>query len=66
MSNLDRALCAEQFLGNFLTSRERMLLAAFALGYNQLQVAHAWGVSPPAVNQMCRRIERKATQYWKN
>jgi DNA-binding CsgD family transcriptional regulator len=66
MSTLERASCAQQLLTHNLTSRERMLVAAFALGYNQLQVAKAWGVSPPAVNQMCRRIQRKADRYWSN
>ena len=64
MSTLDRALCAQQFLRNHLTSRERMLVAAFALGYNQVQVADAWAISTPAVNRMARRIRLKAAQYW--
>jgi DNA-binding NarL/FixJ family response regulator len=66
MSDVERGLCAQQLVRIFLTSRERMLIAAFSLGYNQTQVAHAWGVSPPAVNRMCRRIERKANRYWNN
>ena len=64
MSGIERTLCAQHFLTYNLTSRERMLVAAFALGYNQLQVANAWSVSPPAVNKMVKRIERKATKFW--
>lgn len=64
MSDLERAACAQQFLRNHLTSRERMLVAAFALGYNQTQAANAFAVSAPAVNRMAQRIRRKANRYW--
>ena len=66
MSGLERTLCAQQFLIHNLTSRERMLVAAFVLGYNQVQVANAWSVSPPAVNKMVKRIEHKAAKFWQS
>lgn len=64
MSTIERILCAEEFLSNNLTTRERQLVTAFALGYNQLQIANAWAISPPAVNKMAKRIERKAQEFW--
>lgn len=64
MSSMERILCAQEFLSNNLTNRERMLVTAFALGYSQLQVANAWAISPPAVNRMAKRIERKAQKFW--
>lgn len=66
MSILERNLCATQFLSTHLTSRERMLVAAFALGYNQVEVANAWAVTPPAVHRMVQRIYRKAQKFWKS
>jgi DNA-binding CsgD family transcriptional regulator len=67
MSNYqpDRAFCANEFLSKYLTSHERMLVAAFALGYSQADVARAWGISPPAVSKACRRIREKAELYWR-
>lgn len=64
MLTMERILCAEQFLSQNLTSRERQLVTAFALGYNQLQVANAWEISAPAVNKMVKRIARKAQEFW--
>lgn len=64
MSDPERAACAHDFLTKILTSRERMLVAAFSLGYNQRQVASAWGVSAAAVSQMARRVHAKALRYW--
>lgn len=66
MADLERAACARDFLSKTLTSRERMLVAAFSLGYHQRDVAAAWGVSPAAVCQMVRRIHSKAVRYWSN
>ena len=64
MSILERAACAQQFLTQILTSRERMLVAACALGYSQTEIARAWAVSTPSVNKMSKRIRLKAEQYW--
>lgn len=64
MPDLERAACAHDFLSKILTSRERMLVAAFALGYCQRDVAMAWGVSAASVCQMVRRIRAKADRYW--
>jgi DNA-binding CsgD family transcriptional regulator len=61
---LERAACARQFLTQILTSRERMLVAACALGYSQTEIARAWTVSTPAVNKMSKRIRLKAERYW--
>jgi len=41
MIDPERAACAHDFLTKILTSRERMLVAAFALGYCQRDVAAA-------------------------
>ena len=52
MANLtleERSLCASQFLQSQLTSRERVLVAAYTLGYSPSQVAKALEVSAPAV-----------------
>jgi hypothetical protein len=64
MIDPERAACAHDFLTKILTSRERMLVAAFALGYCQRDVAAAWGVSAASVCQMARRIQAKAQRYW--
>jgi DNA-binding NarL/FixJ family response regulator len=64
LSTLERTVCAKSFISNFLTSRERVLVAAFSLGFSQAQVARAFGISRPAVCQMTRRIQRKADRYW--
>jgi transposase len=60
----ERAVCASQFLQNHLTPRERVLVAAYSLGYSPRQVAKALDVSAPAVTQMARRIETKANRFW--
>jgi len=60
----ERSLCASQFLKNQLTSNERVLVAAYSLGFSPSQVAAALHVTPPAVTQMARRIERKAHRFW--
>lgn len=60
----ERSICASQFLKTHLTSRERVLVAAYSLGFSPSQVAAAFDISPPAVTQMARRIERKARQFW--
>jgi transposase len=68
MTNLtleERNICASQFLQNQLTSRERVLVAAYSLGYSPSQVAMALDVSAPAVTQMARRIETKANRFWR-
>ena len=68
MTNLapvERNLCASEFLTNELTSRERALVAAYALGFSPSQVAKALDVSAPAVTQMARRIETKANRFWR-
>ena len=61
----ERNLCASQFLQSQLTSRERVLVAAYTLGYSPSQVAKALDVSAPAVTQMARRIETKAHLFWR-
>ena len=61
----ERNLCASEFLTNNLTSRERVLVAAYTLGFSPSQVAKALDVSAAAVTQMARRIEAKATKFWK-
>ena len=66
MADLERAACAHDFLSKILTSRERMLVAAFSMGYHQRDVAAAWGVSAASVCQMARRIHAKAVRYWSN
>lgn len=60
----ERCLLAANFLTNYLSSRERMLVAALALGYTHAQVAKAWCVSRPSVSQMARNIRQKAQMYW--
>jgi DNA-binding CsgD family transcriptional regulator len=60
----ERNLCASQFLINELTPRERILVAAYTLGYSPGQVAKALDVSAPAVTQMARRIRFKANKFW--
>jgi transposase len=60
----ERNLCASQFLQTQLSSRERVLVAAYTLGYSPSQVAKALEVSAPAVTQMARRIETKAARFW--
>jgi hypothetical protein len=60
----ERNLCASQFLQTQLTSRERVLVAAYSLGFSPSQVAAALDVTAPAVTQMARRIERKASRFW--
>ena len=60
----ERNLCASEFLHNRLTSRERVLVAAYALGFTPGEVARAFDVSAPAVTQMARRIETKANRFW--
>jgi DNA-directed RNA polymerase specialized sigma24 family protein len=60
----ERSICASQFLKTRLTSRERILVAAYSLGFSPSEVAAAFDVSPPAITQMARRIERKARQFW--
>lgn len=64
MTDIDRNICAKQFLRNNLTSQERLLVAAFALGFNQAEVARKWGISAAAVSQMTRRIRLKALRFW--
>ncbi len=61
----ERNLCASQFLQSQLTSRERVLVAAYSLGYSPSRVAKALEVSAPAVTQMARRIETKAHRFWR-
>ena len=65
MTDLERNTCAKQFLRNKLTSRERLLVAAFALGFSQSEVALKLGVSAAAVSQMTRRVRMKAGKFWK-
>jgi DNA-binding CsgD family transcriptional regulator len=60
----ERTACAQDFLQNSLTARERELVVAFALGYSQVDLVRAWRVSAPAVSQMVSRIHRKAARYW--
>lgn len=55
-----------QFLASSLTSRERILVAALALGFRQVDVASAWRVSAASVTQMVARIRRKADLFWAN
>jgi DNA-binding NarL/FixJ family response regulator len=64
MADLERNALAQNFLTRQLTSRERMLVAAFTLGFTQAEVARAWGVSPPSVCKMTKRIFSKAEHYW--
>ncbi len=61
----ERKACAFQFLQTRLTSNERILVAAYSLGFSPSQIATALRVSPPAVTQMARRIERKAICFWR-
>jgi len=60
----ERSLCASQFLQTYLTSNERILVAAYSLGFSPSQVAAAFHVTAPAVTQMARRIEKKASRFW--
>ena len=60
----ERCLLVSNFLTNYLSSRERMLVAALALGYTHAQVAKAWCVSRPSVSQMARSVREKAQTYW--
>jgi DNA-directed RNA polymerase specialized sigma24 family protein len=64
MTNLERNICAKQFLRTILTSHERLLVAAFALGFTQAEIATRWGVSAAAVSQMTRRVRLKAARFW--
>lgn len=66
MTYLERTECARQFLLSQLTSRERMLIASFALGFSQAEAAKAWGVSDAAVSKMTRRIREKASRFWQS
>jgi DNA-binding CsgD family transcriptional regulator len=60
----ERSICASQFLRIHLTSNERILVAAYSLGFSPSQVAAALQVTPPAVTQMARRITKKAGRFW--
>lgn len=60
----ERSLCASQFLRNHLTSNERVLVAAYSLGFSPAQVAARLHVTAPAITQMARRIEKKANRFW--
>ncbi len=60
----ERTFCASEFLQKHLTSRERVLVAAYCLGFSPGQVAKAFDVSAPAVTQMAHRIEAKANRFW--
>jgi DNA-binding NarL/FixJ family response regulator len=64
MFEIERALMAQEFLITALTSRERMLVAALAVGIPQCQIARCWGTTPAAVSQMARRIIEKAGRFW--
>jgi DNA-directed RNA polymerase specialized sigma24 family protein len=64
LSPEERSLCASQFLQTHLTSNERVLVAAYTLGFSPSQVAAALRVTAPAVTQMARRIEKKARRFW--
>ena len=64
MTTLERRVCAQQFLRTILTSQERLLVAAFALGFSQAEIATTWGVSAAAVSQMTRRVRLKAMLFW--
>ena len=64
LNHYERIADTHSFLRKSLTSRERMVVAAIALGFSQAEVARAWGVSEPAVSKTCRRIQRKAENYW--
>ncbi|MCZ2391552.1 MAG: hypothetical protein LC113_10800 [Acidobacteria bacterium] len=66
MTNLERNFCARQFLSSQLTSRERMLIASFVLGFSQAEAAKAWGISDAAVSKMTRRIREKADRFWQS
>lgn len=66
MTNLERNFCARQFLSSKLTSRERMLIASFVLGFSQAEAARAWGISDAAVSKMTRRIREKADRFWQS
>lgn len=65
MTNLERNFCAREFLSTALTSRERILIASFALGFSQAEAARAWGISDAAVSRMTRRIRDKAERFWR-
>jgi DNA-binding CsgD family transcriptional regulator len=60
----ERSVCAAHFLTHHLSSRERMLVAAFALGHTPAHIARSWSISRAAVTQMARRIREKAEIYW--
>lgn len=64
MTDLERIACAKQFLRNNLTPQERLLIAAFALGFKQAEVALKLGISAAAVSQMTRRVRLKAVRFW--
>lgn len=65
MTTLERTSLAREFLQKFLTSRERMLIAALVLGFSQADVARAWNVSNPSVSKMAKGIRVKAEIYWR-
>ena len=64
MNSIERASCANEFLSVILTSKERMLVASLALGFNQNEIARAFGISTAAVSQMFGRIRVKAARFW--
>lgn len=66
MTSLERTVCARQFISSQLTSRERMLIASFALGFSQAEAARAWGISDAAISKMTRRIREKASRFWQS
>jgi predicted transcriptional regulator len=64
MTDLERIVCAKQFLRNNLTPQERLLIATLALGFKQAEVALNLGISAAAVSQMTRRVRLKAVRFW--
>lgn len=64
MLDLDRNLFAHHFLTRILTSKERLLVASFALGYSQAEVARTSAISEAAVSKMTKRVWEKATLFW--
>lgn len=66
MSEVERHIFAEEFLLSVLTSRERVLVAALAVGVPQRDVAKSYGTSASAVSQMLKRIRVKADRFWRD
>ena len=64
MTGEERAVFVQEFMRHHLTSSERLVVAAMALGFRQQEIARHSGISPAAVSKMVRRIREKADAFW--